>query len=106
MKELTKKEFAEVMAEEGKNVLIEYWAPWCVYCRRIAPALEALAEEQGDKLFVGKINIDEEPELSKREKIETIPTLVLYVGGKRKGSLTGPDSKMAIETFLEENLSV
>ena len=85
-------------------VLVEYWAPWCVYCRRIVPALEKVARQRED-VIVAQVNIDQEPELARREQIEVIPTLVLYRDGKALGSIVAPESKAMIETFLQEKLS-
>lgn len=93
-------QFEQFMHEE-KPVLVDYWAPWCVYCRRIAPAYEKIAEEYGDQLVIGKVNIDEESQLAEAEKIEVIPTLVLYRGGKAVDSIVAPDSKAAIERFIQ-----
>ena len=97
---MNKSQFEQFMQEE-KPVLVDYWAPWCVYCRRIAPAYEKIAEEYGDQLVIGKVNIDEEPQLAEAEKIEVIPTLVLYRGGKAVDSIVAPDSKAAIERFIQ-----
>ena len=91
----------EKFMHEGKPVLVDYWAPWCVYCRRIAPAYEKIAEEYGDRLVIGKVNIDEESQLAEAEKIEVIPTLVLYRGGKAVDSIVAPDSKATIERFIQ-----
>lgn len=90
--------------ESEKPVLVEFWAPWCVYCRRIAPAYDKIAEQYEDKLVVGKINVDEVPEAAKKEKIEAIPALLLYKGGEVVGSIVAPDSKAKIEAFIEEHL--
>lgn len=92
----------EQFLHEDKPMLVDYWAPWCVYCRRIAPAYEKIAEEYGDQLVIGKVNIDEEPQLAEAEKIEVIPTLVLYRGGKAVDSIVAPDSKAAIERFIQD----
>lgn len=97
---MNKAQFEQSMHEE-KPVLVDYWAPWCVYCRRIAPAYEKIAEEYGDQLLIGKVNIDEESQLAEAEKIEVIPTLVLYRGGKAVDSIVAPDSKAAIERFIQ-----
>ena len=97
---MNKAQFEQSMHEE-KPVLADYWAPWCVYCRRIAPAYEKIAEEYGDQLVIGKVNIDEESQLAEAEKIEVIPTLVLYRGGKAVDSIVAPDSKAAIERFIQ-----
>ena len=92
----------EQFLHEDKPMLVDYWAPWCVYCRRIAPAYEKIAEEYGDQLVIGKVNIDEESQLAEAEKIEVIPTLVLYRGGKAVDSIVAPDSKAAIERFIQD----
>ncbi len=97
------KEFHKALAE-GKTVLVDYWAPWCTYCRRIGPAYEKIAEQYGETITVAKVNIDEEPLLAQQERIEVIPTLVLYKGGQAIGSVVAPESKAAIEAFVEENL--
>ena len=59
--------FEKNRKESEKPVLVEFWAPWCVYCRRIAPAYDKIAEQYEDKLVVGKINVDDVPELAERE---------------------------------------
>ncbi len=87
-----------------KPVLVDFWAPWCVYCRRIAPALNILAEQYRDILTIGKINIDDEQELAVKEQIEVIPTLVIYQGGQALGSIVAPESKAQIEAFIKETL--
>ena len=97
------KEFQKALAE-GKTILVDYWAPWCTYCRRIGPAYEKIAEQYGETITVAKVNIDEEPLLAQQERIEVIPTLVLYKGGRAIGSVVAPESKAAIEAFIEENL--
>lgn len=89
--------------EGSKPVLLEYWAPWCVYCRRIAPAMEQLARSRED-LLVGQVNIDDHPELANREQIEIVPTLVLYQGGEALGSIVAPESRSRIEEFLADHL--
>ena len=91
----------EKLQNSGKPFLVNYWAPWCVYCRRIAPAYEKIAEAYGEKLIVAKVNIDDEPALATKEKIEVIPTLVLYKGNQALGSVVAPQSKAAIEEFIE-----
>ena len=87
----------------SKPVLVDFWAPWCGYCRRIEPVINKLADSREDVLIV-KVNIDEEPELARQERIEVIPTLVLYRDGYDLGSIVAPESKARIEGFLEENL--
>lgn len=94
----------ENLLNEGKTVLVDFWAPWCGYCRRIAPAYEKLAEERDDIVFA-KVNIDDEPLLANSANIEVIPTLVLYKDGKAVDFVIAPNSKLAIEKFIEQGVS-
>ena len=93
------------MVDSGKPFLVDFWAPWCGYCRRIGPAYEKIAEEYGDRLTVAKVNIDEEPALAEAEQVEVIPTLLLYRNGKAVDSIVNPSSKAAIEQFIQESLT-
>ena len=101
---LNKELFHQYIINNDKPILVEFWAPWCVYCKRITPAINKIAEQYEKELFVGLINIDEEEALSDAEKIEIIPTLVIYKGGKALGSIVAPDSKAKIEAFIKETL--
>lgn len=96
--------YKKMIAESEKPVLMEFSAPWCVYCNRLAPALELMAKERKDTLVVGQINIDDEPALAEAEKIELVPTLLLYQKGRLLGSIVAPESKAQLEAFLAERL--
>lgn len=96
--------FRAALAQSEKPVLVDFWAPWCTYCRRIGPAYEKIAAQYADSILVGKVNVDEEADLAGQEQIEVIPTLVLYRNGQAVGSIVAPESKAMIEQFLEESL--
>ena len=104
--DLNKELFEKYTKDENKPVLVDFWAPWCVYCRRIAPALNILAENYKDQLLIAKVNIDEEPDLAAKEQIEVIPTLVIYKGGQALSSIVAPESKAQIEAFIKESLNL
>ena len=90
---ITKEIFEEQILKADQPVLVDFWAPWCTYCRRIAPTFDKIAEQQEDKLvFAEKYGID------------TIPTLLLFKNGEVAGTIVAPDSKAKIETFIQEYL--
>ena len=104
MMEMNKELFQQLAVEGEKPVLVEFWAPWCVYCRRIAPALKKVAKEMEDKIRIAQVNIDDVPELAHQERIEVIPTLVIYHKGEALASIVAPESKARIEEFILDNI--
>jgi thioredoxin len=104
--DFNKELFEKYINGTEKPVLVDFGAPWCVYCRRIAPALNILAEQYQDLLTIGKINIDDEQELAVKEQIEVIPTLIIYKGGQPLASIVAPESKAQIEAFIKETLQL
>ena len=92
------------LLKADKPLLVDFWAPWCSYCRRIGPAYDRIAQQFEENLNIVKINIDEEPALAAAEHIEVIPTLVLYRGGQAISSIVAPESKAMIEAFIRESL--
>lgn len=98
--------FNRYTLESDKPVLVEFSAPWCVYCRRINPAMERLAKQYEDTLLIAQVNIDDEPELAQQEQIELVPTLLIYQGGEALASIVAPESKAAVEDFIKETLGM
>ena len=91
----------EVLRSE-KPVLVDYWAEWCGPCRMVAPVLEAIAAEHGDKLDIVKLNVDENPLTAQRYSILNIPTLGVFRGGEVVKELVGARSKSALLKELAE----
>lgn len=102
---ITTNSFENDVLRADKPVLVDFWAQWCPYCRRIAPAFDKVGEQYADTLIAGKINYDEEPQLIQRFGIDTIPTLLLFKNGEVIGSIVAPGSKAAIEIFIQETLA-
>ncbi len=81
--------FQVEVLDSDKPVLVDFWADWCGPCRMIAPSVKAIAEEYGDSLKVGKVDVDENPAVPGRYGIVGIPTLMLFKGGEVVERITG-----------------
>lgn len=87
-----------------KPALIEFYAPWCPYCRRIAPAFDKVSEEYADRLAIGQINIDDAPALAEAYQVELVPTMVIFEKGKPVGDIVAPESKAQIDGLIRQAL--
>ena len=88
----------EVLNSE-KPVLLDFWAPWCGPCRMVSPVVDEIASERGD-IKVGKVNVDEQPELAAQFGVMSIPTLVVMKNGKLANKTVGAKSKAQILAML------
>ena len=100
--EITKAIFDEEIANRGGKTLIDFWAPWCMPCRMIAPMIEELAVELAGKVTVGKVNVDEEPELAVKFGVMSIPMLVVLEKGEVVAQAIGVRPKDEVLKMLGE----
>ena len=98
---ITKENFEEQVLRAEKPVLVDFWAPWCTYCRRIAPAVDQVAGQYGEQMVVGKVNVDEQPELAQAFGVMSIPTLVVLKQGKPVSRIVGARPKSEILAELD-----
>lgn len=94
-----KNNFQEEVVNSNRPVLLDFWAPWCGPCRMVAPLVEEIAAERPD-IKVGKVNVDEQPELAGRFGVMSIPTLVVMKGGKVVNQALGARPKSQILALL------
>ena len=103
-KSVTDQSFASDVLGASGPVLVDFWAEWCSPCRMIAPALEEISAELGDKVTVAKLNIDENPDTPSRYGVRGIPTMLLFNGGQPIAQKVGAAPRSQIQQWLESNL--
>ncbi len=96
--------FEKEVLQADVPVLVDYWAEWCGPCKMIAPVLDEIAEEYGDRLKIAKLNIDENPDTPPAYGIRGIPTLMLFKNGEVEATKVGAVSKSQLTAFIDSNI--
>ncbi|MDH5479019.1 MAG: thioredoxin [Nitrospinota bacterium] len=97
-------DFEQVVIKSDKLTIVDFWAEWCAPCRMIAPTLEELAGEYGDKLSIGKLNVDENAQTATKYGIRSIPTLLFFKDGSVLKQVVGVRSKTELKQVIDQNL--
>ncbi|MGZ0168938.1 MAG: thioredoxin [Planctomycetales bacterium] len=96
--------FEEDVLKSETPVLVDFWAPWCGPCRMLAPTIDAISEEYDGRVKVGKVNTDENPQISTQHQVNSIPTLMIFKGGEIVERLVGAIPKEKITEKLDAHL--
>ena len=97
---VTEQSFEEEVLQSDKPVIVDFWAEWCGPCHAVAPVLDRIVEERNGDLKLVKVNIDEQPALSQRFGVQSIPTMILFKGGEPAAAAIGAHPKPALEKAL------
>jgi thioredoxin 1 len=103
--EVTDQSFGNEILGSEKPVLVDFWADWCVPCHMVSPIVEEIGREQAEVLKVAKLNVDDNPQMSRQYSVMSIPTLILFKDGQEKARVIGAKPKDAILKELEPHIA-
>lgn len=103
--EFTDANFQQEVLQNDKITLIDLWAEWCGPCRMMSPVVEELAKEYKDRVLVGKLNVDDNPEVPTNYNVRGIPTFLLFKNGELKEKIVGAQTKKYLQDKIEAQLS-
>ena len=103
-KDVSDSSFDQDVINASGAVLVDFWAEWCGPCKQIAPALEEISAEMGDKLTIAKVNIDDNPETPGKYGVRGIPTLILFKDGEVADTKVGALPKSQLQAWVEQHL--
>ena len=104
-KDVTDATFADEVLTSKDTIMVDFWAEWCGPCRAVSPILDAIAQENPDKLKIVKLNVDDNPQMAMKYQITSIPAMKVFRGGEVVKTVIGAKPKPALEADLAEFLA-
>lgn len=101
MKTITSESFAADVSNATKPVLVDFWAEWCGPCKTLSPLLDELSNEFGDRVVMGKVNVDDHPEVGSQFGIRSIPTMIIFRDGKPHAMKVGALPRAQLQSWIE-----
>jgi thioredoxin 1 len=105
VKDVTDQDFESQVVGAETPVLVDFWAEWCVPCHMVSPVVEEIGRDKGDALSVVKLNIDENPDVTRKYGVMSIPTLIMFVSGEEKARVVGARGKDAILKEIDPHIT-
>jgi len=102
--EINDDSFEKIVLKSDKPVMVDFWAPWCGPCKAIAPTIDALEKEFGDKMTFVKVNVDDNPISPSKYGVQAIPTLIFFKNGEKADQITGMVAKQKLEETIKNVL--
>ena len=96
--------FEEEVISKGKPIIVDFWAEWCGPCKQIGPILEEISDEYREKVTIGKLDVDENPEIASKYQIRGIPTMMLFNNGTLIDTKVGMSSKNDLIQWIDNNI--
>ena len=103
--EVGDQDFEEKVLQSETPVLVDFWAEWCVPCHMVSPVVEEIAQEKSGALAVAKVNVDDNPEVTRKYGVMSIPSLILFKGGQETARVVGARGKDAILKEIDPHIS-
>ena len=102
--EISDDTFEENVIKKGQHIIVDFWAEWCGPCKQIGPILEEISEEYSDRITIGKLDVDENPETPGKFQIRGIPTMLLFNNGELIDTKVGMSSKTDLTEWIDKNI--